>query len=453
MGKVWRMKTMGQDNLFLIFGIWMGFLVVFFLVFLLLILSNNKKKMQNTVSEPVLLELAHLQEILTNEIRLSRQENLHNLTHIFQTFGQTLSSNQSQMAMDLVQRQEGLQRAVTEWMRSIDQRLQGFFTQSEQLLSGIRTTVENRIFSLQEENNKRLEKMQMIVDEKLQKTLETRIGQSFQIVSERLEQVYKGLGEMQTLAAGVGDLKKVLANVKTRGILGEVQLGAILDQILAPEQYVTNVIVSSHNRNPVEYAVLLPGDESGKVYLPIDAKFPADAYMNLTQAYESGDPALIAEASSVLSSRIKAFAKDIRDKYIDPPNTTDFAIMFLPFEGLYAQVLQLGLLESLQRDYKVNIAGPTTMAALLNSLQMGFRTLAIQKRSGEVWHVLSAVKTEFDKFGEVLGSTQQKLEQANKDLDKLIGVRTRMIQKKLLQIGALPEEDSEELLQLEDIGL
>jgi DNA recombination protein RmuC len=453
MGKVWRMKTMGQDNLFLIFGIWMGFLVVFFLVFLLYILSNNKKKMQNTVSEPVLLELAHLQEILTNEIRLSRQENLHNLTHIFQTFGQTLSSNQSQMAMDLVQRQEGLQRAVTEWMRSIDQRLQGFFTQSEQLLSGIRTTVENRIFSLQEENNKRLEKMQMIVDEKLQKTLETRIGQSFQIVSERLEQVYKGLGEMQTLAAGVGDLKKVLANVKTRGILGEVQLGAILDQILAPEQYVTNVIVSSHNRNPVEYAVLLPGDESGKVYLPIDAKFPADAYMNLTQAYESGDPALIAEASSVLSSRIKAFAKDIRDKYIDPPNTTDFAIMFLPFEGLYAQVLQLGLLESLQRDYKVNIAGPTTMAALLNSLQMGFRTLAIQKRSGEVWHVLSAVKTEFDKFGEVLGSTQQKLEQANKDLDKLIGVRTRMIQKKLLQIGALPEEDSEELLQLEDIGL
>lgn len=447
------MKTMGQDNLFLIFGIWMGFLVVFFLVFLLYILSNNKKKMQNTVSEPVLLELAHLQEILTNEIRLSRQENLHNLTHIFQTFGQTLSSNQSQMAMDLVQRQEGLQRAVTEWMRSIDQRLQGFFTQSEQLLSGIRTTVENRIFSLQEENNKRLEKMQMIVDEKLQKTLETRIGQSFQIVSERLEQVYKGLGEMQTLAAGVGDLKKVLANVKTRGILGEVQLGAILDQILAPEQYVTNVIVSSHNRNPVEYAVLLPGDESGKVYLPIDAKFPADAYMNLTQAYESGDPALIAEASSVLSSRIKAFAKDIRDKYIDPPNTTDFAIMFLPFEGLYAQVLQLGLLESLQRDYKVNIAGPTTMAALLNSLQMGFRTLAIQKRSGEVWHVLSAVKTEFDKFGEVLGSTQQKLEQANKDLDKLIGVRTRMIQKKLLQIGALPEEDSEELLQLEDIGL
>ncbi len=284
------------------------------------------------------------------------------------------------------------------------------------------------------------------MDEKLQKTLEDRISQSFRLVSERLEQVYKGLGEMQTLATGVGDLKKVLANVKTRGILGEIQLGAILEEILAEEQYETNVVTKKGSKNPVEYAVKLPGNDSGPVYLPIDAKFPADAYASLMDAYESGNTEQIAAAGKLLEQRIKQSAKDIRDKYIDPPGTTDFGILFLPFEGLYAEAVRRGLVEVLQRDYRINIAGPTTMAALLNSLQMGFRTLAIQKRSGEVWNVLGAVKTEFETFGKVLTATQQRIEQAGSELDKLVGVRTRQIQRKLRDVATLPEQEATLLL-------
>lgn len=415
----------------------------------LVIAARSARKPAGSDMEPVFRELERLRDLLSGEMRLSRQENAQAVAQSVNALGQAVASNQSQMSKELSLRQDSLQRAVTDLMRSIDERFRGFTAQSEQQLSGIRTTVENRLSALQEDNGKRLEQMRLTVDEKLQQTLETRIGQSFKIVSERLEQVYKGLGEMQALASGVGDLKKVLSNVKTRGILGEVQLGAILEQILAPEQYAVNIATKRGSHNPVEYAVVLPGDDDGKVYLPIDAKFPADAYTQLTEAYDAGDAAAVAAASALLTARIKAFARDIRDKYIDPPNTTDFAIMFLPFEGLYAQVLRLGLLEPLQRDYKVNIAGPTTMAALLNSLQMGFKTLAIQKRSGEVWSVLGAVKTEFDKFGEVLDATQQRLEQANKELDKLVGVRTRMIQRRLAQVSSLPEEQAGRLLEEE----
>lgn len=393
-------------------------------------------------------ELARLREDLLSESRQSRQENGQAVSRTVSALGQALASNQEQMSRELSIRQDSLQKTVAELMHSIDTRFQSFTVQSEQQLSGIRTTVENRLSSLQEDNSKRLEEMRATVDEKLQKTLEARIGESFRMVSERLEQVYKGLGEMQNLASGVGDLKKVLSNVKTRGILGEVQLGAILEQILAPEQFRANVVTKRGSRNPVEYAVVLPGDgEDGTVLLPIDAKFPADAYTQLTDAYEAGDPAQVAAASSLLASRMKSFAKDIRDKYIDPPGTTDFAVLFLPFEGLYAEALRLGLLEPLQRDYKVCIAGPTTMAALLNSLQMGFKTLAIQKRSGEVWDVLGAVKNEFERFGDVLGAAQQRLEQANNELDKLVGVRTRMIQRRLAQVAALPDEQAQKLLE------
>lgn len=413
----------------------------------LLVVVGMKKRRVKIDMEPIQYELNGLRDELKNELRLSRQENGQTLSREIGGLGQALASNQGQMSREISMRQDSLQRAVTELMKSIDARFSGFTTQSEQQLSGIRTTVESRLSSMQEDNGKRLEQMRLTVDEKLQQTLETRIGQSFQLVSDRLEQVYKGLGEMQSLAIGVGDLKKVLSNVKTRGILGEVQLGAILEQILAPEQYKANVVTKRDSRNPVEYAVMLPGDGENMVYLPIDAKFPADAYIQLTDAYESGDVVAIAAASTLLVSRIKSFAKDIRDKYIDPPNTTDFAILFLPFEGLYAQVLQLNLLEPLQRDYKVSIAGPTTMAALLNSLQMGFRTLAIQKRSSEVWDVLGAVKTEFDRFGDVLGATRQRLEQANSELDKLVGVRTRMIQRQLAKVGTLPEEQALKLLE------
>lgn len=392
-------------------------------------------------------EISRLREDLLAELRQTRQESNQNISRTVATLGQSLTANQSLMTTELSGRQESTQKSVILMMRNVDQRIQGFTAQNEQQLTGIRNTVEKRLQFLQEDNARRLEEMRATVDEKLQQTLETRIGKSFQLVSDRLEQVYRGLGEMQSLAAGVGDLKKVLSNVKTRGILGEVQLGAILEQILSPEQYQANVATKRGSRAIVEYAVVLPGDGKQPVYLPIDAKFPADAYTQLTDAYERGDAEGITAASALLSSRIKSFAKDIRDKYLDPPYTTDFAIMFLPFEGLYAQVLRLNLLETLQRDYKVNIAGPTTMAALLNSLQMGFQTLAIQKRSSEVWDVLGAVKTEFDRFGEVLDITQQRLEQANHELDKLVGVRTRMIRHKLAQISTVSSEKTEQLLK------
>lgn len=318
--------------------------------------------------------------------------------------------------------------------------------QSEQKLDNMRRTLSDGVRGIQESNRAQLEDIRKTVDEKLQSTLEKKLNDSFQMVSERLEQVYKGLGEMQSLAAGVGDLKKVLSNVKSRGVLGEIQLGAILEQILSPEQYAKNVATKKGSQNVVEYAVKLPGDDGMPVWLPIDAKFPADAYEQLLDAYDSAEPAQVEAALKLLRERIRGFARDIHTKYISPPATTDFAIMFLPVEGLYAEVVRAGMVEQLQRDYKVNIAGPTTMGALLNSLQMGFRTLAIQKRSSEVWKVLSSVKTEFDTFGAVLEATQKRLEQAGSELDKLVGVRTRQIQSKLRSVQTLPE-NQESLLE------
>ncbi len=329
---------------------------------------------------------------------------------------------------------------------AINQQFRTFSEQNTAALNAIRATVQDQLSAMQKDNHAQLDQMRQTVDEKLQKTLNDRITQSFQLVNERLQEVYTGLGEMRTLASGVGDLKKVLSNVKTRGILGEYQLGAIISEILAPEQYEENVATKPGSANRVEFAVRLPGDDGKCVYLPIDAKFPGDTYAALADAYESGDPAQIAAAQSALELRIKGCAKDIRDKYIDPPNTTDFAIMFLPFEGLYAEVVRMGLLDALQRQYRVNIAGPTTFAALLNSLQMGFRTLAIQKRSGEVWNVLGAVKTEFETFGDVLTKAQQRIEQTSQELDKLVGVRTRKINSKLRAISSLPAEDTRKLL-------
>ena len=320
-----------------------------------------------------------------------------------------------------------------------EQRLKSFEFNNEQKLEAIRQTVERRLISMQTDNTQKLDEIRNIVDEKLQKTLEAKVAQSFQLVNERLEQVYKGLGEMQTLAIGVGDLKKVLSNVKTRGMMGEIQLGAILEEILAPEQYVTNAVTKLGSSDRVEYAVKLPTDDGAPVYLPIDSKFPADLYSNLQDAYESGAPDAIASSLLLLNQRIKQEAAKIRDKYLDPPNTTDFAIMFLPFEGLYAEVVNHGLVEELQRSYRVNIAGPSTMAALLNSLQMGFRTFAIQKRSSEVWRVLGAVKTEFQKFGTVLASSRKRLQQVDDDLEQLIGTRTRAITRNLRAVEQLDE--------------
>ncbi len=349
--------------------------------------------------------------------------------------------NNIKIMSDMInQNQNNMAKNQTEKLSQMEQRLKTFSLENEQKLENIRTVVEKRLTYLQEDNNKQLEKVRETVDEKLQKTLDNKLNKSFELVNQRLEQVYKGLGEMQNLAVGVGDLKKVLSNVKTRGILGEIQLSAILKEILAPEQYEENVATKKGSKNVVEFAIKLPGNDDGFVYLPIDSKFPGDTYQALREAFEEGDKVRADTAAKALVTRIKQEAKDIRDKYISPPETTDFAIMFLPFEGLYSEVVNRGLVEILQRDYKVNIAGPSTMAALLNSLQMGFKTLAVQKRSAEVWKVLGDVKKEFDTFSSVLDKTQQRINQANTELDKLIGVRTRQIQKKLSAVQQIEEK-------------
>ena len=350
-----------------------------------------------------------------------------------------ISRQQSELRQELTAQ---TQNSVGAMGGMLEQRLQGFAAENQRSLNSIRDTVEKRLNEIQTDNARQLDEMRSTVDEKLNKSLDEKFSNSFSLVSQRLEQVYKGLGEMQNLAVGVGDLKKVLSNVKTRGILGEIQLGSILAEILSPTQYEENAATKQGSRNRVEFAVKLPADEGGFIYLPIDSKFPGDTYLALRDAVESGDKAQIEVCEKALLGTIRNEAKDIHDKYIDPPHTTDFAVMFLPFEGLYSEVVNRGMVEQLQRDYKVNIAGPSTMAALLNSLQMGFKTLAVQKRSAEVWEVLGGVKQEFDKFNDVLVATQQRLDQANKELDKLVGVRTRQIQRKLKNIqspNALPE--------------
>lgn len=402
-------------------------------------------------------DLAKIRDEITQEVRRSGHEtvgltqaNVKTLGDAFVAAAERTQSAQDKRLCELTEQfsrqSEQLRRSLSESIAQFDERFAAFSLQNAQALADIRAGVERSIKALQEDNTKQLDRMRETVDEKLQKTLDERLNQSFAVVSERLEQVYKGLGEMQTLASGVGDLKKVLSNVKTRGIFGEIQLGAILEELLAPEQYETNIVTKKGSANPVEYAIKLPGNDGEPVYLPIDAKFPADAYTRVRDAYDVGDPAELASAKKILEASVKSFARDIRDKYINPPATTDFGIMFLPFEGLYAEVVSCGLVEVLQRDYKVSIAGPTTMAALLNSLQMGFRTLAIQKRSGEVWKVLGAVKTEFDRFGDVLEATQKRLEQTSTELDKLVGVRTRQIRSKLRTVTAMPEGETAALL-------
>jgi len=306
-------------------------------------------------------------------------------------------------------------------------------------------TLEKRLYSLQEENAKKLEEMRATVDEKLHSTLEKRLNESFNLVSERLKQVHEGLGEMRSLATDVGDLKKVLANVKTRGILGEIQLGSILESLLAPEQYEKNIPTVEGSSEFVEYAIKMPGGEK-PVYLPIDSKFPIEVYYRLIDAYESGEQEEVQKAYKELENVIKKCAKDIRDKYISPPSTTDFAILFVPVEGLYAEIVRHpSLFETLQREYKVCVVGPSTFAVFLNSLYMGFRTLAIQKRTGEVWRILAEVKREFDKFGEILKKAQEKIEGAGKDIETLVGTRTRQIQAKLKSVEGLKGEIVEEL--------
>ena len=372
---------------------------------------------------------AELRREIREEMRRSRQEMSETVQLSVRQMGEMIAQNQRESTENQSRRLAELNRQLASTSMGIEQRLEN-----------IRISMEKKITMMTDENNRQLSEMRNTVDEKLQKTMEDRIGRSFRQVSDTLEQVTRGLGQMQTLAAGVGDLKKVLSNVKTRGIVGEIQLGAILAQILSPEQYDENVAVKGGSER-VEFAVKFPGEGDRPVYLPIDSKFPADAYTRLLDAYDTGDRQLIKAATDGLRNAVLKAAKDIRTKYISPPYTTEFAIMFLPFEGLYAEVLRLGLVDTLQRDYRINIAGPTTMAAMLNSFQMGFRSLALQKQSGEVWDTLAKVRTEFDKFGDVLVKTQTKMEQAQKDLEKLVGVRTRGIQRALKGVATVGEPE------------
>ena len=323
--------------------------------------------------------------------------------------------------------------------QTMEQRLQGLEASNARKLEEMRKTLAESMAALQAQNAQKLDEIRCTVDEQLQDALQKRVTESFKAVNAQLEQVYKGLGEMQSLAADVGGLKQVLSGVKTRGILGEIQLGAILEEILAPEQYDTNVATIPGSTQRVEYAIKMPGADGGSVWLPIDSKFPGDTYAHLQDAQASGDAQAVENARHALELVLRSEAKDIREKYVEPPYTTAFGILFLPFEGLYAEVVNAGLLEVLQRDYQVNVAGP----------QMGFKTLAIQKRSGEVWQLLGAVKTEFDKFGQGLSKLQQRLRQTDEELDNLIGVRSRAISRKLRAVQTMDDASAAALLELD----
>ena len=337
--------------------------------------------------------------------------------------------------------------AQSERLEAFARELNRFSLGLDERFERLKTTVESRLTAIQADNAGKLEEMRRTVDEKLHATLEQRLGESFKLVSERLEQVHRGLGEMQSLAAGVGDLKRVLSNVKTRGTWGEVQLSALLEQLLTADQFAANVATRPDSGERVDFAIRLPGKGDGAVvWLPIDAKFPIEDYQRLIDAQERGEAALVEEASKAIEVRLKAEARSIRDKYVAPPHTTDFALLYLPTEGLYAEALRRpGLADTLQRDFRVSLTGPTTLAALLNSLQMGFRTLAIEQRSAEVWAVLGAVKTEFGKFGEALAHTRKKLDEASNSISKA-ETRTRQLSRRLREVEALPAGESEQLI-------
>ncbi len=319
---------------------------------------------------------------------------------------------------------------------------------SEKYLAEIRVSLEKSLEKLQNINEQKLEEMRRTVDEKLDATLKSRLNESFKIVQENLSKVEQGIGEMRNLANGVDDLKRVLTNVKTRGVWGEMQLSQILSEVLTKDQYAENIITRPHSKDPVEFALRLPSDGKKTIYLPIDSKFPLDTYTNLLNSYDLMDKDLINKSISELKKSIKMFAKDIKEKYIEAPYTTDFGIMFLPIEGLYAEVAKIGLIDELQSTYRIIIAGPTTMSALLNSLQVGFRTLAIERRSSEVWNILGAVKTEFENFEGVLRKAQKKIGEANEEIENLVGTRTRQINRKLKNVTEIEYDKSSELLEL-----
>lgn len=399
--------------------------------------KDNRDELSNSLKE--------FKTEMSETLRLITEENRKALEKLTSTVEQKLVLLTEQSGKNAEQQREALEKSIKGFQESFDKSVQSFNeVQREKFVQ-----LENRQNELIVNTEKKLESIRVTVEEKLEKTLSERLGQSFETVGKQLIEVQKGLGEMQTLAQDVGGLKKVLSNVKSRGGVGEIQLEMLLEQILAPEQYVANVKTKAGSNDLVEFAVKLPGkdDLQSTVYLPIDAKFPRDVYEKVVDAYELGDPAVIEAANKEMETTIKKMAKDIRDKYIDPPHTTDFAIMFLPFEGIYAEVIRRSnLLEQLQREFKIVVTGPTTLAAILNSLQMGFRTLAIQKHSSEVWKILGAVKTEFEKFGGLLEKAQKHISNAGETLDQLKGTRTRAIQRQLRGVEVMPEIEASQIL-------
>jgi len=405
-----------------------GLVLLIQVIFLVVFLLDRKR---NSGSEQLQRQLIELKRELESGLAMARKESRESLNSQFQLVFNSLRSS----ALD-----------QKEALKSFGE----IFRQNVQDFNGVQREKLGELNRRQEELMKatelKLERIRETVDEKLQKTLETRLGQSFEMVSNQLQAVQKGLGEMQSLANGVGDLKRVLSNVKSRGVLGEYQLQAILENQLAPDQYLLNADVGKGNRERVEFAVKMPGQDA-PVLLPMDSKFPQESFLRLVDAYESVDKVAIESNRIELIKAVKKAAADIQNKYIHPPHTTDFAILFLPVESLYAEILrEPGLAQQIQQDYKVLVTGPTTLSAILNSLQMGFRTLAIQKRSSEVWQILGAIKTEFGKFGDLIEKTQKKLNEANSELDKLVGVRTRAIQRKLKEVEELPAIESRQVL-------
>jgi DNA recombination protein RmuC len=446
--------------------------VAILLLVISIILQFRKKPDKSAERDKYLIDhfdktIVRIEGAVKEEVRINREELTRGLSQMQASLIEMLNQMSRTQLEQLKGIIETVQQSLGSMNRSLDEKIGSLTTKADEnskigreeltknlkefsdtmtlQMDKISNKVEERLKDLNTNTEKRLDQIRETVDEKLQKTLNERLGQSFELVSKQLESVQKGLGEMQTLAQDVGGLKKVLGNVKLRGGLGEVRLELLLEQILAPEQYEANVKTKKGSTDLVEFAIRLPGkdEDNSIVYLPIDAKFPQEDYLQLTEAYENGNPEMMEAASKRLETVIRRMAKDIRDKYIDPPNTTEFGILFLPFEGVYAEVVRrVALMETLQRDYRIIVTGPTTLAAILNSLQMGFKTLAIQKRSSEVWKVLGAIKTEFEKFGGLLDKAKKNLLTASNQLDELSGTRTNAIQRKLRNVESLPQAEA-----------
>ncbi|MCL2069908.1 MAG: DNA recombination protein RmuC [Treponema sp.] len=429
-------------------------IIIFFVVVIQIILLIFFRAKQKSGSEEHVLQkfaeyekrLDKSEQILREEIGRSRDESNRSAKDTREELSSTLRANREELL-------KYLRVSLKEFEEKFSARIDSLTRETGNVFEKNRETIEKKLSEIQENNSKKLEEMRKTVDEKLHDTLEKRLSESFKQVRENLDKVLLGLGEMQSLANGVGDLKKVLSNVKTKGVLGEYQLAAILEQVLAPAQYAENVKTKAGSKENVEFAVKIPSKEDSNkhIWLPIDSKFPTADYENLLSAYDTADMPAIERAKKDLEARIKKSAKDIHEKYIEPPNTTDFAIMFLPFEGLYAEVLRIpSLFESIQAEYKIAITGPTTISAFLNSLQMGFRTLAVEKRTSEIWDLLGAVKTQFGKFADVLEAAKRKIDSASEELAKT-GSRSRQIEKRLKDVQSLPEPDSQKLLGNLDI--